>query len=101
VQTRLLLDRPEREVGIRGWWANGVAAWGNLETTSGRQVWQHCKRMSVHCEVRRTTPAAAADCDRAVSTGATQRVSHSHSLKYHNPHRRPLESLPLFPSPAL
>jgi hypothetical protein len=56
--------------------------------------------MSVHCVVRRTTPAAA-DCDRAVSTGATQRVSHTHSLKYHNPHRRPLESQSLFPPPAL
>jgi hypothetical protein len=44
-------------------------------------IWQHCKRMSVHCVVRRTTPAAAADAIvRAVSTGATQRVSHTHSL---------------------
>jgi hypothetical protein len=58
--------------------------------------------MSVHCVVRRTTPAAAADAIvRAVSTGATQRVSHTHSLKYHNPHDRPLESQPLFLSPPL
>jgi hypothetical protein len=57
--------------------------------------------MSVHCVVRRTTPAAADAIVRAVSTGATQRVSHTHSLKYHNPHRRPLKSQPLFLSPPL
>jgi photosystem II stability/assembly factor-like uncharacterized protein len=68
-----------------GRWVSGAG--GPMESRDGgtlRQrpagIWQHCKRMSVHCVVRRTTPAAADAIVRAVSTGATQRVSHTHKV---------------------